>query len=94
MQTHMRNSKNGTNHEETSCVLDHTVSKLYRIVLWSVIHLCKKLVGILLFFWTGFYQSLDFVAVTVIQTKTTQLTSLVHSEYLDSSSVYYMVSMM
>ena len=28
MQIHMHNSKNGTNHEETSCGMDRTVSKL------------------------------------------------------------------
>ena len=42
VQIHIRNSKNGTNHEETSCGMDHTVGKLYRIVLWTyVIHLCN-----------------------------------------------------
>ena len=41
VQIRMRNSKNGTNHEETSCGMDRTVSKLYRIVRWSVRHLCR-----------------------------------------------------
>ena len=38
VQIRMRNSKNGTNH---SCGMDRTISKLYRIVLWSVRHLCR-----------------------------------------------------
>ena len=58
---HMGNSKNGTNHEETSCSMDHTASKLYRIVVWCVRHLSKWLIGISLFIWAGFYQSLNFV---------------------------------
>ena len=32
-------NRNETNHEETSCEMDHTISKLYRIVIWSVQHL-------------------------------------------------------
>ena len=35
-------------HKETSCAMNHTVSKLYRIVFWSARHLYKQLVRIVL----------------------------------------------
>ena len=49
------NNKNHKEYFATSCEMDCTVSKLYRIILCSVRHLCKQLVGILLFVWAGFY---------------------------------------
>ena len=52
--------QNGTNHKETSCGMDRTVSKLYRIVLWSVIHILYVNSWVFsLFAQAGFYQSLD-----------------------------------
>jgi len=36
---HMRNIKNDTNHEETSCGMDRNVSELHRIVVETTMHL-------------------------------------------------------
>jgi len=68
----MRDIENDTNHEETSCGMDCTVSELHRTVLKSTRYLCRGLFGILWFVWAGFHQNLDllftsFVAVTIMQ---------------------------
>ena len=60
MHTFLGNAQLPVLQEETSCGMDRTVSKLYKIVFWSAIHLNKWLVGIPLFVWDGFSQSLDF----------------------------------
>ena len=60
----MQNTKNGTNHEETGCEMSRTESKLHRIVLWSVWHLCNSYFGC-----SGW--CLHFAVI-----KTTQLSSL------------------
>ena len=53
----MRLTKNGTNHEETSCGIKRFVDKP---VLRVVMHLRERLIQGQLFVRAGFYQSLDF----------------------------------
>ena len=53
----MRHTKNGTNHEETSCGMKRFADKSFRIV---VMHLRERLIQGRLFVRAGFNQSLDF----------------------------------
>jgi len=41
MSVYVRNIRNDTNHKETSCEMDCTVSELHRIVFESTMYLCS-----------------------------------------------------
>jgi len=53
----MCHTKNGTNHEETSCEMNRFVDKTYRAFLRVVMHLRERLIQGRLFVRAGFYKS-------------------------------------